>query len=125
VAPPARQPAPASPGRKARGRTSPGDTIVLQMAASVHRTITAPKSGRGKIRRHRHGKDARHGHGQGNGQENGNGQGQGNGNGNGQGNGNGNAPALSVLSQLPGLGGAAIMLGLSIVIGYAIGLLRA
>jgi serine/threonine-protein kinase len=88
--PPARQPSSASPGRKAGHRASPGDTGAPQMDASVHRTVTAPESGREKIRRHRHGKDA--GHGQGNG------PGQGNGNGRGQGNGNGNAPVLSVLS---------------------------
>ena len=111
AAPPARQPSSASPGRKARSRTSPGDAGTLQMAASVHRTATAPDSGREKIRRHRLGKDA--GQGQGEGQGNsqdqgtgdGNGQGQGtSGNGQGQETGNENAPVLSVSSWLPGRG---------------------
>jgi eukaryotic-like serine/threonine-protein kinase len=96
VAPPARQPSSASPDRKARSRTSPGDTGTLQMDASDHRTVTAAQSGRDKTRQHRHDKDP--GHGQGNGQ----GRGNGNGNGHGQGNGNGNAPAPSVLNQLAG-----------------------
>jgi hypothetical protein len=121
AAPPARQPSSASPGRKARSRTSSGDAGTLQMAASVHRTATAPDSGREKIRRHRLGKDA--GQGQGEGQGNsqdqgtgdgngqgqgtsGNGQGQGTGGRNGQGQetGNENAPVLSVSSWLPGRG---------------------
>ena len=118
AAPPARPPSSASPSRKARPRTSPGATGTLQMDASDHRTVTAPESGRGKIRRQRHGKDADHGQGQGNGKRNGpgqgngkrngpgqgngkrNGPGQGNGkrNGDGQGNGKPNAPVLSILS---------------------------
>ena len=93
AAPPARQPSSASPSRKAR-RPGPGDTGMVQMAASDHRTVTAPGSGREKTRRHRHGKDAGHGN------RNGHGHGHGNRNGNGHGHGNrdGNAPVLSVLS---------------------------
>ena len=107
VAPPARQPSSSSPNRKIRSRTSPGGTGALQMDASYHRTVIAPKSGREKIRRHRHGKDAGHRQGQGNGQGQGNsdgnghgqrndrGQGNGDGNGHGQRNGNENAPVLN------------------------------
>jgi serine/threonine-protein kinase len=84
VAPPARQPSSASPGSKAR-RTSPGGTGRVQIVLSAHRTATAPKSSREKIRRHRPGKYADHGQGQGNGH----------GNRHGQGNGNGNAPVPS------------------------------
>jgi len=73
AAPSARQPASASPSRQARHRTSPGDTGMLQMDASNHRTITAPQSGRETIRRHRHGSKAGHGHGKGDGQGNGDG----------------------------------------------------
>jgi len=110
AAPPARQPTSASPTRRARHRTSPGDTGTLRMDASNHRTITAPVSGRETIHRHRQGGGAGNGNGQGQGNGNGNGQGHGNGNGNGQGqgngngngqgqgNGNGNAPVLSILS---------------------------
>ena len=98
AAPPARPPSSASPSRKARPGTSPGATGTLQMDASDHRTVTAPESGREKIRRQRHGKDADHGQGQGNGKRNGQGQGNGKRNGDGQGNGNGNAPVLSILS---------------------------
>jgi serine/threonine-protein kinase len=96
AAPPARPPSSASPSRKAR-RPGPGDTGMVQMAASDHRTVTAPGSGREKTRRHRHGKDAGHGN------RNGNGHGNRNGNGHGHGHGNrdGNAPVLSVLCQLP------------------------
>ena len=110
AAPPARQPSPASPGRNAGRRTSPGDPGTPQMDASDHRTVTAPASGREKIRRHPHGNDAGHGQASGNGHGNGNGKGHGNGhghgnrngqghgNGHGQGNGNGSALALSILS---------------------------
>ena len=95
AAPPARPPSSASPSRKAR-RPGPGDTGMVQMAASDHRTVTAPGSGREKTRRHRHGKDAGHGN------RNGHGHGHGNRNGNGHGHGHGkrdgNAPVLSVLS---------------------------
>ena len=107
AAPPARQPFSASPSRKSRYRTSPGDVGVLQMDASDHRTVTASERGRGKIRRHRDGNDADHGqgHGQGEGYENGNGRGHGHGNGHGHdhghghghGNDNGNALVLSIL----------------------------
>jgi serine/threonine-protein kinase len=103
-----RQPSSASPGRKARGQTSPGDTGTLRMDASDHRTVTAPRSRREKTRRHRHDKDVGQGQGngqsQGNGTGNGHGQGNGTGNGHGQGNGSANAPVLSVLSQQPGRG---------------------
>ena len=114
VAPPARQPSPASPGRNAGRRTSPGDPGTPQIDASDHRTVTAPESGREKIRRHRHdsntdhgqasgngnGNGQGHGNGQANGDGNGNGHGNENGNGNGQdqGNGNGNVLALRILS---------------------------
>jgi len=57
----------------------------VQVAASDHRTVTAPDSGRERIRRRRHGEDAAHGNR------------NGNGHGNGHGNRNGNAPVLSVL----------------------------
>jgi hypothetical protein len=81
AAPPARHPSSASPGRRAQHRTSPGDTGTLQMDASDHRTITAPRSGHEPIRRHRHSSEVGHGHGQGEGDV----QGNGNGNGEGQG----------------------------------------
>ena len=95
MAPPARQSSSASPGRKVRSRTSSDDTGTLQTDAREHRIVTAPDSGRGKIRRHRHHKDVGHGrgHGDGQGKGNGNGDGQGKGNGNGQ----GNAPTFSIL----------------------------
>ena len=102
--PPARQPSSASPSRKARRRPGPGDTGMVQMAASDHRTATAAGSGREKIRRHWHGKDAGHGNrdgnGHGHGNRDGNGHGHGNrdGNGHGHGNRNGNAAVLSVSS---------------------------
>ena len=93
AAPPARPPSSASPSRKARPRTSPGATGTLQMDASDHRTVTAPESGRGKIRRQRHGKDADHGQGQGNGKRNGPGQGTANGTARARGTANGTARA--------------------------------
>jgi hypothetical protein len=61
---------------------------MVQMAASDHRTVKAPDSGREKIRRHRHGKDVGHG----------NRNGHGHGNGHGNGHGHGNASVLSVIS---------------------------
>jgi len=82
TAPPAREPSSAGPSRKAHRRPGPGDTGMVQMAASDHRAITAPGSGHQKIRRHRHGKDAGHGNRHGNGH------------------GHGNASALSVISYL-------------------------
>ena len=124
AAPPARQPSSASPSRNVRRHTSPGDTGMLQMYISNHRTGTAPESGPEKTRRYRHGTDADHGqrqgdgqgnshrnaHGEGNdngnghgqGNDNGNGHGQGNGNGNGHGHGNGDGPVVSILSLLAG-----------------------
>ena len=85
AAPPIRQPSSASPSREARRHPGPEDTGMVQVAASDHRTVTAPDSGRERIRRRRHGEDAAH--------RNRNG----NGHGNGHGNRNGNAPVLSVL----------------------------
>jgi hypothetical protein len=94
--PPARQPSSASPSRKARRRPGPGDTGMVQMAASDHRTATAADSGREKIRRHWRGKDGGHGNRDGNGH--GHGNRDGNGHGHGHGNRNGNAAVLSVSS---------------------------
>jgi eukaryotic-like serine/threonine-protein kinase len=110
TAPPARPPFSASPGRETRHRASPGDAGVLQMAAGDRRTVTAPESGRGRIRRHRDDNHADRGQSQGDGYENGHGHGNGDGNGHGHGNGhgkgkyNGSAPVLSILRQLPGRG---------------------
>ena len=90
AAPPARQPSPASPGRNAGRRTSPGDPGTPQIDASDHRTVTASTSGREKIRRHRHDSNTDHG------QRSGHGNGQGHGNGNGNSQGQGNALVLRV-----------------------------
>jgi serine/threonine-protein kinase len=115
AAPTARQPSSALPDRRAGRRTNPVGTGLLPMEASDHRTVTAPQSGREKIRSHQSGgSDSNHSQGNGNGKDPGHGKDQGNGNGNdqgnshgsgdgkGQGNGTGNAPFLSILSQATG-----------------------